>query len=258
GKWLFPRAMIDLWVLRNTESGEQTIRPDIPPVIGGSHDPLLEWAIRESGSELAVLFDGSLDGVRRVIDHQVRASGMHVIDNDSGTYNRHLIDHNLADGEAVLLQWAWREQGLITAPGNPLQLHCVADLARPGVRVIDRQQSAGSHLLLRYLLQQADIRPDTLDRVTQPARNERDAALAVADGVADAALGIAAVAHQYRLDFVALHAERYDLLLHRRDFFEPPLQALFEFARTPAFADKAHALGGYDITDLGRVVDNAP
>lgn len=257
GKWLFARAMIDLWVLRNTESPAGTVRPQAPRVITGSHDPLLEWAARESGSELAILFDGSLDGVSRMLGRQACACGVHVIDPEDSSYNVHLVDHDVAFAEAVLLQWAWRDQGLIVAAGNPLGLHSIADVVERGVRVIDRQDSAGSHLLLAYLLAALGTRPDKLNRIKPPARNESDAALAVADGTADAALGIAAVARQYRLNFVHLHRERYDLLLNRRDYFEPPLQALFDFTRTPEFAEKARSLGGYDIGELGRVIHNA-
>lgn len=258
GKWLFPRAMIDLWVLQNTGYAGPAVAPAAPPVMAGSHDPLLEWALRESGSELAILFDGSLDGVQRVATRQACACGLHVIDAQDESYNVHLLDRSPGIPDAVLLQWAWREQGLILAGGNPLGIHTLGDAVARGARVSDRQQSAGSHLLLEYLLQKSGLASDALNRVARPARSESDAAFAVAHGDADVALGIAAVARQYRLDFVPVQRERYDLLLRRRDYFEPPLQALLAFTRTATFADKARSLGGYDTTDLGRVVYNAP
>ncbi|HEX7325955.1 MAG TPA: helix-turn-helix transcriptional regulator [Rhodanobacteraceae bacterium] len=259
GKWLFPRAMIDLWVLRNSGAADDTAtRTETPAVVAGSHDPLLEWAVRESGSELAMLFDGSLDGVRRVLSGQACVCGLHVIDPQDGGYNRHVIAQNPARSTAVLLQWAWREQGLMTAAGNPLQLASLADALHRRVRFADRQAGSGSHLLLEHLLAQGGARVEQLRRIAPPARTERDAALAVADGNADAALGVAAEARRYRLGFIPLHRERYDLLFHRRDYFEPPLQALLQFTRTPGFAAKAHDLGGYDIGALGNVMYNAP
>lgn len=258
GKWVFPRAMIDLWMLRSTGASGAAAWPQAPRVLAGSHDPLLEWAVRESGSGLAILFDGSLDGVRRLLAHEACACGVHVIDVDDGSYNVQLVKDNPGAARSVLLQWAWREQGLILAAGNPLGVHSLAEVAKRKLRVIDRQASAGSHLLLGHLLAKVGLAPDALRRLPRPARDESDAALAVANGDAEVALGIAAVARQYRLAFVPLQRERYDLLLNRRDGFEPPLQALFAFARTPAFADKARALGGYDIAELGRVVYNAP
>lgn len=258
GKWLFPRAMIDVWVLHNTGASGDAAWPQAPRVLAGSHDPLLEWAVRESGSELAVLFDGSLDGVQRLFAREACACGVHVVDVDDGRYNVQLVADNPGAARCVLLQWAWREQGLILAAGNPRGVRTLADVAARRLRLIDRQASAGSHLLLTYLLAQQNLAPDALQTLARPARAEGDAALAVANGEADVALGIAAVARQYRLDFVPLQRERYDLLLNRRDYFEPPLQSLFAFARTRAFADKARALGGYDIEGLGRVVHNAP
>jgi excisionase family DNA binding protein len=258
GKWLFPRAMVDLWVLENTEYAGRVLAPAAPPVLAGSHDPLLEWAVRESGSGLAVLFDGSLDGVQRVTTRQACACGVHVIDARDESYNVRLLEQQPAMPDAVLLEWAWREQGLILAAGNPLDIASLADVAARGLRVIDRQQSAGSHLLLDHLLQKSGTPSAALKRVARPARNESDAAFAVANGDADVALGIAAVARQYRLDFVPLQRERYDLMLRRRDYFEAPLQALLTFAHSTAFADKAHALGGYDIEGLGGVRYNTP
>jgi hypothetical protein len=47
-----------------------------------------------------------------------------------------------------------------------------------------------------------------------------------------------------------------DLVAFRRDVFEPPLQALLAWTRTPEFSAEARKLGGYDITNAGRVVFN--
>ncbi len=77
------------------------------------------------------------------------------------------------------------------------------------------------------------------------------------EGKADAGLAVRAVAQQYRLDFVPLARERFDLVMHRRDYFEPPVQKLLSFAATPAFRTRAMELGGYDVAGLGRVVYNA-
>ena len=70
GKWLFPRVQIDLWLAENA-AGEQTVAP--PPVIAGSHDPLLDWAVKESGCGLALLPGGSLDGIDRFAQEIGRA-----------------------------------------------------------------------------------------------------------------------------------------------------------------------------------------
>jgi molybdate-binding protein len=82
-------------------------------------------------------------------------------------------------------------------------------------------------------------------------------AASIVDGKADCGLSIRASARRFRLGFVPLQRERFDLAFRRRDYFEPPLQALFAFARTTAFAERARELEGYDIGGTGRVIYNA-
>jgi molybdate-binding protein len=164
----------------------------------------------------------------------------------------------LAGLDVVLIEWAWREQGLITAAGNPLQISGLQDLQRGPWRLVPRQEGAGSRLLLQHLLQAQGIDPTTLHFVTPPARSETDVALTIQAGKADIGFGIAAAARQCRLDFIPVHRERYDLALSRRDYFEPALQGLVAFMRPERLAEKAQELGGYDIAGMGRVIYNSP
>lgn len=256
GKLLFPRQAIDLWVARQTEFAGPELRAP-PPVAAGSHDPLLEWALRESGSELALLTGGSADGLRRLAAGEAVLAGLHIVDAESGEYNvpsvRALGD--LAD--VVLVEWAAREQGLVAPPGNPAGIARLADLAAKRLRVAHRQEGAGAQTLLRHLLAREGLRYEDLALAGPPALTETDLAAAVLEGRADCGLAIAAVARQFRLAFIPLHRERFDLALRRRDYFELPVQKLLRFAATPAFAARAAELGGYDIAGLGRVVYNA-
>jgi len=120
GKWLFPKTLIDLWVLRNTRCDPAVAAAPRPaPVIVGSHDPLLEWAARESGCEMAILFGGSLDGLRRFAQSEAAVCGLHVFDPETRTYNEAAVKDTLADLDVVLVEWAEREQGLVVAAGNP-------------------------------------------------------------------------------------------------------------------------------------------
>jgi putative molybdopterin biosynthesis protein len=255
GKLLFPRELIDLWVVRRTEFAGPTVRP-APPVAAGSHDPLLEWALRESGCGLAVLAGGSLDGLRRLAEHQAVLAGLHIIGED-GRYNVAAIAASGGLADVVLIEWAKREQGLVVARGNPRGLRTLADLRDPSVRLARRQDGAGAHILLVHLLQQAGIAPSSLRFVMPPALTETDLAALILDGKADCGLAIRAVAQRFGLGFVPLHTERFDLALRRRDYFEPPLQRLLEFARGPLLARRAEELGGYDTGALGRVWHNA-
>ncbi len=257
GKWLFPKPLIDLWLARHLEG--ETVAGAPPPVIAGSADPLLDWAVRESGCGLALLPGGSLDGLKRFVEGGAVAAGLHVFEPEEagGDWNLASVRDACAGRPVVLIEWARRCQGLVIAAGNPLGIAGVADLARSDVRWAARQAEAGAQLLLAHLLGEAGL--DIADMPpAETVRSEMEVGLAVLEGRADAGVAVQSVANSLKLDFLPLLEERYDLLMARRDYFEPALQALFAFARTPEFAAKAAAMGGYEIADLGHVCFNAP
>ena len=260
GKWLFPKALVDLWL---AEHAAGTAPPRPPPVIAGSHDPLLDWAVKESGCGLALLPGGSLDGIKRFAEGAAMAAGLHLFDPESGEFNLPalavgLAGPRLARAGVVLVEWAWRQQGLVVAAGNPQGVTGLGDLRDKGLTVMCRQVEAGSHLLLAHLLEREGMTLDDLDVVDETARGETDLGLAILEGRAEVGLAVEAVARSLKLGFVPLRRERYDLLLGRRDYFEPPLQKLFAFARGPAFGARAAQMGGYDVSGLGRVRYNGP
>ena len=253
GKWLFPRALVDLWLAEQVRRDTTQPRPARPPVVAGSHDPLLEWALRESRCGLALLPGGSLDGLNRLAAGEAVVAATHLFDPARDEYNLAAIEPMARHLDLVLIEWAWREQGLVTAPGNPLAIKGLADLAATRCRVVQRQDAAGSQRLFRHLLAEAGIAAESLTLLAQPALSETDLAVAVLDNKADAGLAVRAVARQFRLGFLPLHRERFDLAVARREYFEPAIQRLFAFARTPGFGARARELEGYDVAGLGRV-----
>jgi putative molybdopterin biosynthesis protein len=221
-------------------------------VLVGSHDPLLDWALRESGCGIASFCDGSLDGLARLAQGEAVMAGVHLAEAEGG-WNCGHVQERLAHAAVVLLEWAWRERGFIVAAGNPLEIAGATDLA--GHRLVARQERAGSQVLLERLLAEAGMAPMPFTGI---ARSEADAALAVADGKVDAAFGLSCMARQFRLDFVPVMRERFDLVVDRRAYFEPNVQALVEFGADAACARRAAELGGYDLSGQFRVHYNAP
>lgn len=256
GKLIFPRRLIDRWVEANIEmAGEAVAAP--PPIVAGSSDPLLEWAVRESGSGLATLFEGSDAGLRRLAEGSAVAVGLHLLNPDGEGFNTQAVKALAAVHDIVLIEWAGRDQGLVVARGNPLGIAGIEDLAAKAPRIAGRQAGAGARLLLESLLEKAGIAAAELAFTGRSALTEADVAAAVADGEADCGLAVGASARRYGLDFVPLARERFDLACRRRDFFEPPLQTLFAFVREAGFAARAATFGAYDVTGTGRVRLNA-
>lgn len=255
GKWLFPKKLIDRWVAQNTEYTPAKMR-DIAPIVAGSHDPLLEWALRESRSGLAMMTGGSLDGIRRVADGEVVAAGTHLIDPPSGEFNVPYLRTHHASAHLVAIQWAKRQQGFIVRTGELAHVTSVAKLKASKLRVILRQPDAGAYHLLNHVLAQENVELSQLNTLDTPALTDSDLAQRVRDGEGDVGMGCESAAHAAGLAFVPLIQERFDLLMRRRDYFEPPLQALFAFTRTAVFAKRAEAMHGYDVSATGQVVHN--
>ena len=126
GKLLFPLDAVEAWLVSNYSGPE----PDLlakPVVFLGSHDPLLDWAIRESGTELATRFEGSQPGLDALAAGEGVAAGLHLHKRETDVWNDPFIEQSLAGKPVVLVEFAWRRRGFIvpTAPAGGRR--CKAD-----------------------------------------------------------------------------------------------------------------------------------
>lgn len=249
GKLLFPRTEILDWI----NGDKKTAQKARPPVVTGSHDPLLDWAIRESDCGLATLFNGSSEGLERFEEGQAALSGLHIPAGDA--WNIPELESRRVR-ECVLIAFARRQRGLILSHRASQDISRLRDLA--GARFVLRQKGAGAQALLAQLLDAEMMSAHPFASDSPTARTESDAAAMVADGEGVAALGLAAMAKRFSLRFVPLLQEHYDLLIDRRAYFDPQIQKLAAFLRQPVLANKAVAMTGYDVSSCGQVRWNAP
>jgi putative molybdopterin biosynthesis protein len=258
GKWLFPRHELDLWVLSGLARPAGMVAADPPPIVGGSQDDLLEWSLRESGSGLASLTEGTARGVDRLLRGEVIAAAIHfhsdTLPEDSPE------DANIAAvramaglHDAVLVGLARREQGLLLAPGNPKQLHTLADVVASGAKMAVRQPGAGAQMLLEVLLTRAGVARKDLRRLEPPCLTGPDLAAAIRTGKADCGVATRAAATSAGLDFVPLLFENFDLLMRQRSYFRPSIQALIGFLGEKRLKQRAAELTGYDPTPSGQI-----
>jgi putative molybdopterin biosynthesis protein len=252
GRWLFPKAALDRWVTAGM-SPDTTLMNTAPPIVGGSHDPLLEWALRESQCGLASLPEGSETGLRRLVRREVMIAAIHLhaLSDDDENANIGATANLSGLHDAVVIAFARREQGLVVAPGNPLKIDGIGSLSRR--RLARRQDGAGAHLLLLSLLRQAGISYDQLTIARPDCVTGSEIAERIRAGEADCGIATRAAAHSAGMDFVPLVWENFDLVLRQRDYFLAGPQAMFGFARSERLRARAAELGGYDLTETGRV-----
>jgi len=258
GKWLFPRAALDRWVDSGLMRPDGFSAADPPPIVGGSHDPLLEWALRRAGAGLALMPEGSEAGLDRLARSEVAVAGIHLHGPDPGEdANVSAVRSRRGLHDAVVVAFARREQGLVVAAGNPLGLDGVDGAVRAGARFALRQKGAGAQRLLDALVTRCGGEPARLTAAPGTYATGADLALAIRSGVADCGIASRAVAGLSGLGFVPIVWERFDLVVRRRTWFEGPFQTLLATWRDAAFVQKAAELTGYDLTGTGTVRHNA-
>jgi putative molybdopterin biosynthesis protein len=246
-------APVRVELLRDADTIERTL------VAIGSHDlalDLLASHIRRLSPDtrLSSANVGSLGGLLALQRHDAHLAGTHLLDEETGEYNRPFVCRLLPDQDVVLVHLAYREQGFILPPGNPQGLRELADLARPDVRLANRQKGSGTRVLLDYHLRQLGLDPSRLAGYEREEFTHMAVAAAVLGGAASAGLGILAAARALGLAFVPLFRERYDLAIPRRHWESELLAPLRAALADPAYRAAVEALGGYDVAEMGREV----
>lgn len=239
---------------------QQTILPDLVRekclVLLGSHDialNLLAQNLAEHADlELLVLPVGSLDGLIALRQGLANLTGCHLLDIDSGEYNLPYVRHLFPERSMKLVTLAHREQGLMLAPGNPHHIHGIADLRRGDVSFINRNPGSGTRLWLDKQLSRLGIPGEQIHGYTQLAYTHTAVAQAVANGIADTALGLAAAAQQHNLEFIPLFQERFDLVIPAESLQETGPSRLMNALHGGEFRHMAEKLGGYDTHHTGE------
>lgn len=225
----------------------------------GSDDPLLELL----GQHLAchqppIAFTnrpvGSLAGLLALREGNVQLAGTHLIDIESGEYNVDYVKRMLIEEPVILVNLSYREQGLVIAAGNEKNIQGLEDLARPEIRVINRQQGAGTRLLLHAKLRQLDIDATKICGWDQEVHTHEAVAEAIESGRADVGMGVRAVAESFGLDFIPAGRERFDLALRLSEWESSRLEPLREALCSGAFRDFVGERLGYDLSDMGTVM----
>ncbi|MBI4964751.1 MAG: helix-turn-helix transcriptional regulator [Desulfomonile tiedjei] len=262
GKWLFPQKLVEQWIEARTVNHPLTPSP-LPAyhgllIIAGSNDLLLDKAIalfnRLYREHIAVFGNlGSLGGLRALRRNLCHVASSHLLQDDSEEYNFRFAIEELGELPAVV-NFCRRQQGLLVAKGNPQGISGIADLGRPGIRIVNRQPGTGTRLLLDRELKKEGIEASTIDGYQNEVQRHLDVGLEVLSGRVDAGLAIKPVAEVLGLDFIPLRWERFDLLISKDKFFEQGIQLFLGLLHEPTFMDLAKGEDGYDLSMSGKMV----
>ena len=241
---------VELELLRPRQQIENTI------LCTGSHDLCLDllhdFLKKSSPYPLASTHVGSLGGILAIRDNMTHIAGSHLLDPETGDYNRSYINRYLKDREVALITLVYRQQGFMVQPGNPKDIQSVTDLLRNDVTFINRQAGSGTRVLLDHELEKRDLDPDAINGYDTEEYTHMAVAVSVLSGKADAGLGILAAARALDLDFVPVTEERYDLIIPQEFLELASIGKVLAIIETDEFKQAVEAKGGYSTRETGN------
>lgn len=244
-------------------------RVSVAPAPGGARrrqlvvagcDPglsVLGRALDAQGLDVVLLPVPSRTAVEWLREGHVHVAGSHLRDRASGEYNLPMVRDLFGARPMRVATFAEREEGFVVAAGNPRRIRRAADLARRGVRIVNRQPGSGARHLLDERLADAGVPARAVEGYDQVVHGHLEAASAVAAGGADCCIATAAVAAWFGLDFVPLQAARFDLIFDPAPGPDAAGAAGAALLQALAGADLRRGLetlAGYDTTHTGDIV----
>ena len=245
---------VDVELIRSRSDIENTV------VCIGSHDnalDLLANILKKKFPRLSLssAHVGSMGGLMALKRGEAHFAGTHLLSEETGEYNVPFIKRLLSDKKIVLINLVYREQGLLVLKGNPKNIKGFKDLTRDDVIFVNRQAGAGTRLLTDKCLKELSINPKDVKGYEREEYTHMGVASAVITGIADTGLAILASAKALGLDFIPVAKERYDLAIPREFLETDMLQNLLNIIREDKeFRETVKGLGGYDVSDMGKVM----
>ena len=244
---------VEVRLLSREEKLQQTL------VIIGSHDPLLDelgdmMHLENQDVYMSSAHVGSMGGIMAIRRGEAHAAGCHLLDTESGEYNRAFIKKYFPNGGVRLVRCVGRQQGLMVQKGNPLDLHDFSDIMRSGLRYVNRQKGSGTRILTDYLCRKNGLDTDRIYGYEREELTHTSVAAQIVNGSADAGMGIYSAAKLYDLDFIPICIEEYDLLIPDHAWDTPMVQQMLATLRSDAFREKLLSLGGYTLDNPGEII----
>jgi len=211
--------------------------------------------MRQSGVHALRSFIGSYDGLISLYRKMVNVTATHMWDSDSDTYNVEYVRRLVPGIPAVVVHLTCRMQGFYVQKGNPREIREWEDFGRDDIVMINREKGAGSRVLLDENLKLLGIRSGSIRGYEKEISSHLGVASAVGRGEADVGVGIEKIARQVdNVSFIPMKKERYDLVFRKDDNNSHEIQTLMKVLHTDIFRSEFSNIGGYDISEMGKVV----
>lgn len=218
----------------------------------GSHDMLMD--LISDQMPLSSSHKGSMGGIMAMRRHECHLAPIHLLDEDSGDYNVSYVKKYFNGQKMAIIKGVRRLQGLMVQKGNPKGIVSIKDMTLEGMTYANRQNGAGTRVLLDYLLKREGVEPCQISGYEKSLNTHMAVAIAVKSGTVDAGMGIYAAAQALDIDFVEVGFEDYDFLVREEDLALPKIKQFIHILMSKEFADQLHQIGGYELVETGKIV----
>lgn len=200
-------------------------------------------------------FEGSYNGLLALYRGEVQVATAHIWDGKTGEYNVPFVEKLLPGIPCIIINAAYRKQGFYVPKGNPKEIKGWEDLKRSDISIVNRERGSGTRILLDYNLHRMGIMGNTISGYNRECPSHLAVASTVARGGADVGIGNEKACLQVQgIDFIPLQKEQYDLVIKKEDLRWPPFEAILDIIRSKEFKMELSGIGGYDLTDTGKVI----
>lgn len=246
-----------------TETEETTASPSLSPediVIICGQDNILDVLTRHLGKKIPYVsflrhYIGSIDGLLALYRNKVSIATAHLWDGDTGEYNLPYIRHLLPGQKVYVFNLVYRNIGFYVAKGNPKNILTWTDLAKPDIRLVNRELGSGARVLLDEQLRQLDINHNYIAGYNREETSHLAVASCVARGEGDVGLGTEQGSLQVKeIDFIPLMKERYDLIVKKSNYNKPYFQALLSLLKSNELRNEIAEMSGYDVSHMGELL----
>lgn len=224
----------------------------------GSHDPVIDELAnllhgKNSKYRISSSHVGSMGAIMAAKRQEMHMGGTHLLNEDTGVYNKSYIEKYLNSKEVSLVECVYRKQGIIVAKGNPKKIKGFNDITREDIVFVNRQKGSGTRILNDYICKQNCIDPEEIYGYGHEEFTHSSLATQIYSGSADAGTGIYSAAKMYDLDFIDICEEQYDLLIPNYALELPQVKLVLEILQSKEFANKVKSLGGYRLENPGKI-----
>ncbi|HQL01447.1 MAG TPA: helix-turn-helix transcriptional regulator [Smithellaceae bacterium] len=264
GKWIFPLRLIEDWIESSAQDGLQQARRKINKMEGallasGSNDPVLDMlltAMKKDHTDFHIFSanTGSTAGLEALNSGLTDIAFSHLLDAETGDYNIPFLKKYCPDQNPVVVNLFTRQIGFVLSREMTKPFTGWESLIKNKLRFVNRQKGSGIRLLVDEQLDRLSIPPDAVSGYENEVYTHFEVGLSVVSGEADAGIASAAVAKIFDVGFAPLQNERFDMILSKDTFFQPPVQAFIETLQSRPFKARVEKIGHYSFQDSGRIL----